>query len=126
MLCKAYGWTAEPASTGMACARRIHAIMTERTESQNVSRSSAEFVESLTSVVGPLAPGDTKTYTFLCTQFGTSWYHSHYSAQYGDGILGAIVINGPATSNYDVDLGSMTIQDWYYATAYQNSVRANT
>ena len=24
----------------------------------------------------PLAPGQSRTYTFLCTQFGTSWYHS--------------------------------------------------
>ena len=67
----------------------------------------------------PLAPGDTKTYTFLCTQFGTSWYHSHFSAQYGDGVVGPIVINGPATANYDIDLGAFPITDWYYRTAYQ-------
>lgn len=42
----------------------------------------------------------------------TSWYHSHYSAQYGDGVVGPIVIAGPATSNYDVDLGAMPINDW--------------
>jgi FtsP/CotA-like multicopper oxidase with cupredoxin domain len=75
---------------------------------------------------GPLAPGDSKTYEFLCAQYGTSWYHSHFSAQYGDGILGAIQINGPTTQNYDVDLGVMPIQDWYYLTAYQNSIRAET
>ncbi|KKY27641.1 putative laccase 3 [Phaeomoniella chlamydospora] len=67
----------------------------------------------------PLAPGQSRTYRFLCTQFGTTWFHSHYSAQYGDGVIGTIVINGPATSNYDVDLGTMTVQDWYYQTAYQ-------
>lgn len=26
----------------------------------------------------PLAPGDSTTYSFHVTQFGTSWYHSHY------------------------------------------------
>jgi FtsP/CotA-like multicopper oxidase with cupredoxin domain len=67
----------------------------------------------------PLAPGQSKTYTFLCTQFGTSWYHSHFSAQYGDGVLGPIVIYGPATADYDVDLGAMPISDWYHDTAYQ-------
>lgn len=51
-------------------------------------------------------------------------YHSHYSSQYGDGILGGILINGPATSNYDVDLGTMTVQDWYYQTAYQEALIA--
>jgi hypothetical protein len=44
--------------------------------------------------------------------YRTSWYHSHYSSQYGDGIVGPIVIAGPATSNYDIDLGAMTITDW--------------
>lgn len=36
--------------------------------------------------------------------------------QYGDGVLGAIVINGPSTANYDEDLGPMTVSDWYYQT----------
>ena len=36
----------------------------------------------------PLAPGQSSTYTFQATQFGSSWYHSHYSSQYGDGVTG--------------------------------------
>lgn len=67
----------------------------------------------------PLAPGQSRTFTFLCTQFGTTWYHSHYSDQYTDGVLGPIIIDGPATANYDVDLGAMPITDWYYQTASQ-------
>jgi FtsP/CotA-like multicopper oxidase with cupredoxin domain len=72
----------------------------------------------------PIPPGGSRTYTFLLTQFGSSWYHSHHSAQYGDGVLGPIVIAGPATSNYDIDLGAMPITDWYYQTAFQKSVLA--
>jgi len=64
----------------------------------------------------PLAPGDSKTYTFKATQFGTTWYHSHFSAQYGDGASGSIVIDGPASSNYDIDLGPYPVTDWYYPT----------
>lgn len=41
-------------------------------------------------------------------------YHSHFSAQYGNGVLGAIVINGPASLNYDIDLGPLLIGDWYH------------
>ena len=67
----------------------------------------------------PLAPGDTKTYLFQATQYGTSWYHSHFSSQYGDGVMGGIVFEGPATSNYDIDLGTYAIQDWFYQTAFQ-------
>lgn len=65
----------------------------------------------------PLAPGQSKTYTFICSQFGTSWYHSHYSSQYGMGVVGTIIINGPASVNYDVDLGTFPISDWYYRNA---------
>lgn len=42
--------------------------------------------------------------------------------RYGDGVLGAIVISGPASANYDIDLGEMSIQDWYYRTAWQNAL----
>ncbi|KAI7052522.1 hypothetical protein KC366_g98 [Hortaea werneckii] len=66
----------------------------------------------------PIAPGESKQYRFRCTQFGTGWYHSHFSAQYGDGVVGPIVIDGPATSNYDEDLGPMALTDWYYDTAF--------
>ncbi|KIW04580.1 hypothetical protein, variant [Verruconis gallopava] len=66
----------------------------------------------------PLAAGDSKTYTFTATQYGTSWYHSHHTAQYGQGIVGAIVIDGPATANYDEDLGTLPLSDWYYSSIY--------
>jgi len=71
-----------------------------------------------------LAPGDAKTYQFQATEYGTTWYHSHFSNQYGDGVLGSIIINGPATANYDIDLGTYVLQDWYYITAFQAGVRA--
>ena len=58
-----------------------------------------------------------KSYTFHVTQYGTSWYHSHYSNQYGNGVVGALVVKGPASANYDVDLGPYMIQDYYYETA---------
>jgi len=61
----------------------------------------------------PIAPGQSKVYTFKATAYGSSWYHSHYSVQYADGLVGAIKINGPTTSNYDIDLGVMPLTDWY-------------
>ncbi|KAM7204229.1 laccase [Naviculisporaceae sp. PSN 640] len=65
----------------------------------------------------PLPPGKSKVYRFRATQHGTSWYHSHFSAQYGNGIVGAIQINGPASLPYDIDLGVFPIQDYYHETA---------
>ncbi|KAI9836049.1 MAG: hypothetical protein M1819_001660 [Sarea resinae] len=65
----------------------------------------------------PLAPGETYTYTWKATQYGSSWYHSHYSLQAWEGIFGGIVIHGPATANYDTDLGSLFLNDWSHETA---------
>ncbi|KAJ4406503.1 hypothetical protein N0V85_004493 [Neurospora sp. IMI 360204] len=65
----------------------------------------------------PIPPNGTKSYLFLADQYGTTWYHSHYSSQYGNGVLGPLVLNGPASANYDVDLGTFPINDWYYDSA---------
>ena len=39
----------------------------------------------------PIAPGDSFVYKWNVTQYGSSWYHSHYSLQYADGMVGPIV-----------------------------------
>jgi FtsP/CotA-like multicopper oxidase with cupredoxin domain len=39
----------------------------------------------------PIAPKDNFNYTFLAMQYGSSWYHSHYSVQYADGTVGPMV-----------------------------------
>lgn len=65
----------------------------------------------------PIPPNASKVYTFRATQYGTSWYHSHFSAQYGNGVVGTIQINGPASLPYDIDLGVFPITDYYYKSA---------
>jgi laccase len=55
--------------------------------------------------------GGSRVYTWHASQYGTSWYHSHMFAQYGDGIRGPIVIHGPATADYDYDLGTLMLDD---------------
>lgn len=67
----------------------------------------------------PLAPGQSATYRWQATQYGTAWYHSHFTGQYGDGVLGPIIINGPTSLNYDIDLGEMMISDYFPLTAFQ-------
>ncbi|KAF2768817.1 hypothetical protein EJ03DRAFT_383088 [Teratosphaeria nubilosa] len=66
----------------------------------------------------PLAPGESTTYTFHVTQHGTSWWHTHLSTQWGDGIWGPIVFYGPSALNWDVDLGAMPINDWHHQTVW--------
>ncbi|KAK4632151.1 Laccase-2 [Fulvia fulva] len=77
--------------------------------------NSEDGVPSITQC--PTAPGESQTYTWRATQYGSSWYHSHYSLQAWEGVFGGIVINGPATANYDEDLGIMFLNDWDHQTA---------
>lgn len=67
----------------------------------------------------PLAPGQTMTYRWRAVQYGSSWYHSHIGLQAWEGVFGGIVINGPATANYDIDKGSLFLNDWTHATVDQ-------
>lgn len=62
----------------------------------------------------PIPPGSSFTYSFMAEQYGTTWYHSHYGSQYGGGVSGAVVIHGPETEEYDIDLGPVMITDWYH------------
>jgi FtsP/CotA-like multicopper oxidase with cupredoxin domain len=88
-----------------------------------VPHSSEEKNRVITNIsTGAIAPGDTKNYIFKATEYGTSWYHSHFSGQYGDGVIGTIQINGPATANYDIDLGTYTLSDWYVQTQSWSTV----
>lgn len=48
----------------------------------------------------PIPPGGSFTYTFQADQYGTSWYHSHYSAQYAGGLVGPMIIHGPQDIGY--------------------------
>lgn len=66
----------------------------------------------------PIAPGDTFTYKFRATQYGHTWYHSHYSMQYADGVVGPLVIHGPSSHDWDVDLGPVLLTDWTHDTAF--------
>lgn len=60
----------------------------------------------------PVPPGGSTTYTWRASQYGTSWYHSHIGLQAWEGVAGSIVINGPATANYDHDVGPLFLCDW--------------
>ncbi|KAJ2974397.1 hypothetical protein NUW58_g8671 [Xylaria curta] len=62
----------------------------------------------------PIAPGKSLTYKFRAELFGTSWYHSHYSAQYSGGLFGPIVVYGPSNARYDVDVGPIMVNDWWH------------
>ncbi|KAH6874866.1 multicopper oxidase [Thelonectria olida] len=64
----------------------------------------------------PLVPGETQTYTWKAEQYGTSWYHSHFVLQAWQGVFGGLVINGPASANYDEDLGVLFLNDWSHQT----------
>ena len=55
---------------------------------------------------------------FRADRYGTSWYHSHYSAQYSGGAHGPLVIYGPKHEEYDIDIGPIILEDWFHADYY--------
>lgn len=62
----------------------------------------------------PIPPNGTFTYTFTADLYGTSWYHSHYSAQYAGGLFGPMIIHGPAIAPYDIDIGPVMLTDYFH------------
>ena len=62
----------------------------------------------------PIPPGKSLTYSFQADLYGTSWYHSHYSAQYAGGLSGPMIIYGPKNAQYDIDIGPVMLSDWYH------------
>ncbi|KAI9511060.1 laccase 2 precursor [Russula earlei] len=68
----------------------------------------------------PIVPLESFRYKFSAgEQTGTYWYHSHFQAQYCDGLRGPLVIydpNDPHASLYDVDNENtvITLGDWYH------------
>jgi FtsP/CotA-like multicopper oxidase with cupredoxin domain len=64
------------------------------------------------------------TYRWVATQYGVSWYHSHFSLQYSDGVVGPIVIHGPHSADWDIDVGPILLTDWFHKTAFELSNQA--
>ena len=66
----------------------------------------------------PIPPNQDYVYTWRATQYGVSWYHSHFSLQYPDGLAGPLKINGPTSMNYTTDLGPLLVTDWLHQDAF--------
>ena len=58
-------------------------------------------------------------YVYIQIQGHTVWT-SHYSLQYGDGMLGPLTIHGPATANYDRPVDPILMTDWNHRSAFMD------
>lgn len=47
----------------------------------------------------PIAPNEQLTYNFQVTQYGSTWYHSHFSMQYADGLFGGLVSSSTTSAS---------------------------
>lgn len=66
----------------------------------------------------PIPVGRSFVYNFtVAGQYGTYWYHSHFSTQYPDGIVGPLIVHSPEEATiqktYDFDQ-IILVQDWYH------------
>ncbi|KAF4176663.1 hypothetical protein CNMCM8694_005653 [Aspergillus lentulus] len=68
----------------------------------------------------PIPPGESFTYKFRATQYGTTWYHSHYSLQYSDGMYGPLTIHGPTSANWDESIDPILLGDHNHRSAFQD------
>lgn len=68
----------------------------------------------------PIAPNEKFVYRFNVTQYGTSWYHSHYSLQYANGLLGPLTLHGPSSAGYDQAIDPILMQDYDHRSAFQD------
>ncbi|KAK6535033.1 hypothetical protein TWF281_006331 [Arthrobotrys megalospora] len=66
----------------------------------------------------PIPPGENYTYTWEIQQYGTTWYHSHLSLQYPNGVVAPMILHGPKSGNYDNDLGAILLTDWYHENPF--------
>ncbi|CAG8628774.1 10755_t:CDS:2 [Acaulospora morrowiae] len=79
-------------------------------------RNTSWYDGALGATQCPIPSGVNFSYVFNLTQSGTYWYHSHFSAQYVDGLKGPIVIhdpNDPHKNESDFEY-VMTVSDWYH------------
>ncbi|GME49048.1 unnamed protein product [Neofusicoccum parvum] len=63
----------------------------------------------------PIAPGSSFTYRFRADVYGTSWWHSHFSAQYTMGVFGPLTVYGPKYEEYDIDVGPVMLGDYFHS-----------
>ncbi|CAG8442630.1 2338_t:CDS:2 [Diversispora eburnea] len=64
----------------------------------------------------PIPDKKSFTYNYTLTQSGTYWYHSHFLAQYVDGLVGPLIVHDSEDyyfNNCDEEY-VLTISDWYH------------
>lgn len=67
----------------------------------------------------PIARGDHFVYSWTARQYGSAWYHSHYSVQYADGAAGPLTLHGPTSANYDEAVNPpLLVTDWGHSSAF--------
>jgi FtsP/CotA-like multicopper oxidase with cupredoxin domain len=75
-------------------------------------------VPSITQCPVP-GQGGSITQTFVATQYGHTWIHSHYSLQTWEGVYAPMIIHGPTTWPFDYDLGPLLLGDWLHTPVFE-------
>lgn len=61
----------------------------------------------------PVAPGGSFVYSFVCDTPGTFWWHSHFKAQYLDGLKGQLIVRDPAEKVTWATDTTLVVSDFY-------------
>ncbi|KAK1093809.1 hypothetical protein LTR48_001606 [Friedmanniomyces endolithicus] len=109
-------------SSSSSSATTSSLVPTTLSTSTSVATSTASSLQKTTpwedGVPGagqcPIAPGHSYTYRYQAEVQGSSWYHAHFSAQFTAGVMGPMVVYGPSSLPYDIDVGPVMLSDWYH------------
>lgn len=61
----------------------------------------------------PTPPGESFVYNFIADTPGSFWWHSHYKAQYIDGLWGPFIIRDPSDKRYEAE-SVLAVNEWYH------------
>ena len=102
----------------------IHSGAGSDTLLQGIRQNQTMHMDGVNGVTQcPIAPEDYFVYNFTATQYGSSWYHSHYSVQYADGAVGPMTLHGPTSADWDEAISPpLILTDWGHNTAFVSVV----
>ncbi|EPS43758.1 hypothetical protein H072_2248 [Dactylellina haptotyla CBS 200.50] len=68
----------------------------------------------------PIPPNGTYIYEWDVNQLTINYFNasSHLSLQYPNGVVAPMILHGPKSANYDIDIGAILLTDWYHENPF--------
>jgi FtsP/CotA-like multicopper oxidase with cupredoxin domain len=57
--------------------------------------------------------------SFTYVTYDLDFIRPNFAVQYSEGLVGPLIIHGPTVENWDVDLGTVLLQDYFHTSIFQ-------